>query len=235
METNSNNKIKEFKTTDFLATIKQMKTILVTTIICAFTACSIFGILFIKTAKNNEKEIYVVSDAGTFMAKRNDYGVRYEFEIKNHIRTFLQLFYENDQHSFNKNVDAALNLIDKEDGRKIYKGFNEKAYDFYVQNNAYSKVIIDSMRISMAVRPYVAKVYFKIVLYYAGNSKPMYDAAVMSISENVRSEKNPFGLMIQNFRFIKYEIDADRSSTIQDSLSKEKLKEELKRNYDGNK
>ena len=226
---------KTFKTTDFLATIRNMRIITVTTVISCGIVVSLFSLLFFKEKNNHDKEIFVVSDAGTFMARRNDIGLRYEFEISNHIRTFLQLFYENDQHSFSKNVDAALNLIDKEDGRKIYKGFNEKAYDFYVQNNAYSKVIIDSMRVSMVSRPYVAKVYFKIVLYYAGNSKPMYDAAIMSVSENVRSEKNPFGLMIQNFRFIKYEIESDRSIAIQDSLTKEKLKEEHQRNYENSK
>lgn len=226
---------KEFKTTDFLATIRYFKTIVIVTISGSLLVCLVFAILFFKEKNNHEKEIFVVSDAGTFMAKRNDYGLRYEYEISNHIRTFLQLFYENDQHSFTRNITVALNLIDKEDEERIYKGFNEKAYDFYVQNNAYSKVIIDSMRIAMDVRPYVAKVYFKIVLYYAGNSKPMYDAAIMSVSENVRSANNPFGLMIQNFRFIKYEIGANRSESIRDSLNQAKGREEQKRNYENNK
>lgn len=218
----------EIQTSDFIKVISKVKSLAIVVVIMAFLFSGTICVLYVRLVSNKEKEIYVVHDAGTFMAKRNDYGIRYDFEIKNHIRSFLQMFYENDQHTFSKNIDASLNLIDKNDGRRIYKGFNEKAYDFYVQNNAYSKVIIDSLRVNADVRPYTAKVWFKIILYYAGNSKPMYNAASMRISENVRSEKNPFGLMLQDFQFIEYKVSAAKAAAINDSLAKDIKQQQIK-------
>ena len=200
--------------------MRQMRVITIVAVVCSFISCIIFGLLYVKAVNNTEKEIYVVSDAGDFMAKRNDLGIRQDFEVKNHIRLFLQDFYENDQYTFNKNIDAALNLIDRKDGNRIYSGFNAKAYNVYVQNNAHSKVVVDSIKVDMNVRPYRAKVWFQIVLHYGGNTQPIYNCAITEIIDNPRSEKNPFGLLLQNFNFIEYKVDAGKAQMINDSLNK---------------
>ncbi len=195
-------------TTDFLKTIKSMRTIVVATIICCSFLILVFAFLFVKISNNNGKNIYVVTEAGTFLAKRNDYGIRQDYEIKNHVRIFFQNLLEGDQYTFNKNIESALCLIDNVNGQKIYDQLQKGGfYELYKRENAHTKVIVDSIKVNMNEKPYKAKIWLKQAVYWSGYSKEIPYGAVMEVVEDNRSEKNPFGLLISNFYFIEYRIN----------------------------
>lgn len=198
------------ETTDFLKAIRSMRTITITVIICAFFACIIFAFLYVRVANESDKNIYVVSDVGTFMAKRNDYAIRQDFEVKNHVRLFFQNLLEGDQFTFNDNVESALCLIDNINGKKIYDQLQKGGfYEMYRKENAHTKVTVDSIRVKMDERPYKSKIWLKQTVYWAGYSKSVPYSALMEIVEDNRSEKNPFGLLITNFYFLEYQIQDD--------------------------
>jgi hypothetical protein len=197
------------ETVDYLKTIKTMRSIVLFTISISVVASLCFAALYIKATSNNEKNVYVATDAGTFLAKRNDYGMRYDFEIKNHVRLFFQDILEGDQNTYTKNVENGLNLIDNPNGKKIYEllqtgGF----YELYKRENAHTKVVVDSIKVRMDKRPYSAKIWLQQNVYWAGYSKPIPYCAIMELVEDNRSEKNPFGLLITNFSFVEYKIAA---------------------------
>ncbi|MBN8702751.1 MAG: hypothetical protein J0M08_06785 [Bacteroidetes bacterium] len=207
------------ETTDFLKTIKTMKNIVVITIALAFITCLVFAGLYIKATSENGEKIYVVSDAGTFLAKRNELGMRYDFEIKNHVRLFMQDLLEGDQYTYTQNMNQALSLIDNENGKRIYDQMQRGGfYDLYKRENAHTKVTFDSIRVDMSARPYKVKAYLKQGIYWAGYSKDIPYGAIMEIVEDSRSEKNPFGLLITNFNFIEYAVSSS-IRTPQDSIN----------------
>lgn len=195
------------ETVDYLKSIKSMRSIVIVTICGSMITCLIFAALFVNATNYQEKNIYVATDAGTFLAKRNDYGLRYDYEIKNHVRLFFQDILEGDQNTYLKNVESGLHLIDNANGKKMYDllqtgGF----YELYKKENAHTKVIVDSIKIKMDKRPYSAKIWLKQTVYWAGYSKDIPYCAILDIVEDNRSEKNPFGLLITSFAFVEYNI-----------------------------
>lgn len=203
------------ETTDFLKAIRSMRIIVVVTIVAAFTTCLVFALLFFKTTKDKGDNIYVSTQAGTFLAKRNEYGQRYDFEVNNHVRVFFQNLLEGDQFTFTKNVESALCLIDNVNGKKLYEQLQKGGfYDLYKKENAHTAIAVDSIKVKMSESPYKAKIWLKQSVYWAGYSKAVPYCAIMDIVEDNRSEKNPFGLMITNLAFVEYNIQ----TTSKDSL-----------------
>lgn len=200
------------ETTDFLKAIRSMRIIVVATIVVSFLGWMVCIGLFLKAENDNGKNIYVSTQAGTFLAKRNDYGARYDFELKNHVRVFFQNLLEGDQFTFTKNVDAALCLIDNVNGKKLYDQLQKGGfYDLYKKDNAHTAISVDSIKVKMDEIPYRVKIWLKQSVYWAGYSKAVPYCAVMDIVEDNRSEKNPFGLMITNLGFVEYNIGLSAS------------------------
>lgn len=193
------------ETTDFVKTIRNMRIIVVTTTLVSGLGMMFCIGLIVKVQSDNDKNIYVATQAGTFLAKRNEYGTRYDFELKNHVRVFFQNLLEGDQFTFTKNVEVALCLIDNVNGKKLYDQLQKGGfYDLYKRDNAHTTISVDSIKVKMDEIPYKAKIWLKQSVYWAGYSKAVPYCAVMDIVEDNHSEKNPFGLMITNLGFVEY-------------------------------
>lgn len=200
------------ETTSFLKQIKYMKNITVAAIVVSALVSILFTFLYVGEKTNKEESIYIVTDAGTFLVKRNEYNLRQKFEVENQVRDFVQLFFENDQYSFKSNVNNALNLIDEANGKYMYDTYRN-IYDLYVQSNAHSKVVIDSIKVNMNFtkggenqneRKYQVKLYLQNTIYYSDESTIVPLAFVFQVSEHNRSEKNPFGLLITGIKGLQY-------------------------------
>lgn len=160
---------------------------------------------FFKASTKKEDAIYVVMDNGTVLAKRNYDGLRAPYEIKNHLREFTRLMFQNDQYSFKQNVDLGLSYIDSPGGKLIYEGFvKNDIYNSFIKNNMRTTVEIDSIFINTNVRPVQAKVYLKQAALYSDQGSYITFAYKCNLTEFNRSEKNPYGLLITNFDYILY-------------------------------
>lgn len=204
------------ETTDFVKVIRNMRMIVIVTIITAFIACTIFALLYVRVSSDNSEKIYVVTDAGSFMAKRNEYGLRYDYEVKNHIRMFFQNLLEADQNTYTQNLEKALNLIDNVSGKRVYDQMQTSGfYDIYKKENAHTRVLVDDIQIKMDSRPIKAKILLRQQVYWAGYTKDVNYGAVLEIIEDNRSEKNPFGLLITSLDFINYNPETTTKDSIQ--------------------
>jgi len=119
--------------------------------------------------------------------------------------------YAHEANNFKERVETALELIDKEDGLAIYNDFKEgHVYENYVRNNARTRIEVDSVMIDMNVEPYQGRVYAKQTIFYNDQSRTLPIAATFNLVETpFRTDQNPFGLLIQNWKYIAYQLEPE--------------------------
>ena len=168
-----------------------------------------------------DDKIYVATDAGTFLVNRNQMNLRQVWEIKNHTKIAIQDLFENDLYTYRMNLETALNLMDNPMGIKV-KDMMDKSglYDLLRKENAYTKVIFDSIIVIKATQPYELRAYFKQLVMWRGLNQVIPYGVVLTATEDARSGKNPYGLLINHLDLVKYEprdISAMKSQPL-DSL-----------------
>ena len=172
--------------------------------------------------KNNKKErIYVSTDIGTFTIRRNDMNERQSFEVKNHVKLAIEDLFENDIYTYHDNLELGLCMIDNQMGTKMRDMLNHSGlYDILRKDNAYTKVIFDSVTVINMVQPYECRAYFKQMVMWRGMNQIIPYGISLSITEDSRSEKNPYGLLINRFDLIKYNpaINENKIKLMPDSL-----------------
>jgi hypothetical protein len=75
----------------------------------------------------------------------------------------------------------------------------------YTKFNAYSKIRIDSIGIDMSVVPYQCTLLFQQSIYFNEQEKANPIGTIFELQPVPYSEKNPYGLQIQNFNYIEYQ------------------------------
>ncbi|PYF68439.1 hypothetical protein [Pedobacter nutrimenti] len=151
------------------------------------------------------KKVIVVTDFGSFSAKTKKDETIDQFEARNFVEVFMQNMFAHDGSSFKRNVEAALNMINKKDGMQIYSDFKTgQVLETYVKYDSRSRIEIDSIKLDMDVRPLSGKVYAKQFTVYAGKELMQPIAAKFSLDRIDRSPKKPYGLLINSFSFINY-------------------------------
>jgi hypothetical protein len=158
----------------------------------------------------NERS-YVITDFGTFSAHQMTGARKTAVEARNHIKVFMTNMYAHEANNFKDRVETALELIDKEDGLAIYNDFKEgQVYENYVRNNARTRIEVDSVLVDMDVQPYQGRVYAKQTIFYNDQSRTLPIAAAFNLVETpFRTDQNPFGMLIQNWKYIVYNLDPE--------------------------
>ena len=117
-----------------------------------------------------------------------------------HVQNFYKLFFEIDAGNYKKNLNDALELVG-ESGKELAQDYaNNKYYERIVSNNLWIGVNIDSIKILNNDPPFVAMVYAKRVIRSAYGTKYTQLNAEMEVHQVSNTVKNPFGMMIENFR-----------------------------------
>ena len=117
-----------------------------------------------------------------------------------HVQNFYKLFFEIDAGNYKKNLNDALELVG-ESGKELAQVYaNNKYYERIVSNNLWIGVNIDSIKILNNDPPFVAMVYAKRVIRSAYGTKYTQLNAEMEVHQVSNTVKNPFGMMIENFR-----------------------------------
>ena len=203
------------ETIDFVKAINRIKVIAIVAI-SGFFILTVFTLIMFIIEKNDKKEkLYVASDLGSFLIKRGDWNARQPWEIKNHVKSTIEDLFENDSYTYRVNIESALNRVDNEMGIKI-KDMMEKSglYELLRKENAYTKVLFDSVAVKEMVQPYEVKVYFKQMVMWRGLNQVIPYGVLLSVTEDSRSEKNPYGLLVNRFDLIKYEPGKPSSAVL---------------------
>jgi hypothetical protein len=117
-----------------------------------------------------------------------------------HVQNFYKLFFEIDAGNYKKNVSDALELVG-ESGKELAQVYaNNKYYERIVSNNLWIGVNIDSIKILNVDPPFIARVYAKRVIRSAYGTKYTQLNSEMEVRQVSNTVKNPFGMMIENFR-----------------------------------
>ena len=194
------------ETTDYAKSIKSIQRVAVIAIAVFALMFLIMLIMYLVEKNSKAERIYVSTDIGTFTVKRGDLNQRQAWEIKNSVKTAIGDLFENDILTYNKNIETALNLVDNQMGLKIKDLLNKSGlYDILRKENAYTKVIFDSVIVKQMSQPYEVRAYFKQIVMWRGMNQVIPYGVLMTVTEDSRNEKNPYGLLINRFDLIKYD------------------------------
>ncbi len=199
------------ESTDFSRTINGYKKTLIAVIISFTLIIVSLGFLYLKEKANHEAKIYVIADNGRFLATQTSAETLYDFDMRNQIKLFCDNMFAYDQYNFNDNLETGLNLIDDIGGKRIYNDLKTSGvYENLKKYNARTKIKIDSLVIDTKVRPIAGVFYCTQSVLYSDQSAKLPIAAKFNLISTTRSEKNPFGMMITNFDYIKYDIGVNK-------------------------
>ena len=218
------------ETKEFEKQLKQQRqTMYITIISLTVITLSLFSVLIYKMYKAEQK-IYVISDSGRFQATKTEDAVVYDFDLKNHVKLFINNMFGYDQYNYSNHVDLSLGLIDDYYGKYIFNNLRDnEVFDNMKKFNMMFKVSIDSVKINMNKRPYECSAYFKSKMYYSDQMKVNPVAFTCKLTEVQRSENNPFGFIISNFNYINYQINnTEKSVLYNDALESERADSLLK-------
>ncbi len=194
------------ETVDFFKILIKFRALAVTAIVLSWFFTLLFAGLYVAEKNSNSKMLYVATDAGSFLINRNDMNVRQPWEIKNQVRLLLEHLFENDSYTYGPNLESALCLMDNTVGMRT-RDLMEKSglYDLLRKENAYTRIYFDSVVVNAMVQPYQVRAYFKQAVMWRGLNHLVPYGVLLSVTEDSRSEKNPYGLLANRFDLIKYE------------------------------
>lgn len=149
--------------------------------------------------------VYVVGQDGTFPARLQDLDAPTVFEARNHVKGFLELMFAHDATTYDQRIELALHRIDKEDGLAIFKDFEEhQVRDNYIKHGSRSILEVDAVELNMQAEPYQGKVWARQEVIYGESQKVISISATFEIVRTRRSDANPFGLLIREWKFVPY-------------------------------
>ena len=149
--------------------------------------------------------VYVAAAGGTYPARLLPAGMPTIFEARNQVRSFAELTFGHDAETFDKHLEAALFLIDKEEGMAIYKDFEAgNVRENYVKYGSRSFFELDSIQIDMSIEPFEGIIYGRQVIVYRDQKKELPIGATYQLVRTRRSDNNPFGLLIKDWKFVRY-------------------------------
>lgn len=168
-------------------------------------------VYFIK--ESNKKSVYIISDSGRFVAKQSPEDKLYKHDIKNQVQLFTKSFFEYDKYSFSENIESALGLVDESTGKMIYKTLKEAGiYEILKEKKVRTKVKIDTLLVDMSKKPVKCKILFRQYIYIGETVQENPVGAIFEVVPYSKSEGNPFGQLIINYKYINYQPQGETKS-----------------------
>ena len=194
---------------DYDNSFNTLKKITIATMVGAFLLIGTLTYYIILQEREKAGQVYVVTDYGTFSALRQESRQVSIFEARNQVKAFLHTMFAHNAGNYREKVEAGLHLVDKAGGQRIVNDFNKgEVYQNYVRLGTQTTLQVDSVLINMGERPISGKAYARQAIYLGENKKTFPIGIQFEIIETYRSDKNPYGLLIQNLDYILYEPKA---------------------------
>lgn len=156
--------------------------------------------------EDSKKTSYIITDTGRFIVKQSQKDKLYKHDIKNQVKLFTKSFFEYDKYSFSENIESALGLVDESTGKMIYKTLKDAGiYEVLKEKKVRTKVKIDTLIVDMSKKPISCKVLFRQYIYIGDVLQENPVGAIFDIVPYTKSEGNPFGQLIINFKYVNYQ------------------------------
>lgn len=163
------------------------------------------GIIIFLIIDRSKKDVFVIADNGRFTAKPTVDNKLFQHDIKNHTKLFISSFFEYDKYTFSENIESALGLVDESTGKMIYKSLKDAGiYETLKEKKVRTSAKIDTLLVDMTQKPVKVKVLFRQYVYINDVVQENPVGAIFDLVPFSRSEGNPFGQLIVNFKYISY-------------------------------
>lgn len=168
---------------------------------------------YVRETSQNAERVYVTTDNGTTSALAAGQGQPTRYEAKNLVRSFMDLMFQHDASTFRERVNHGMKLIDHNDGRAIYETFKRgQVLENYHRYSSHTNWTCDSVSVDTSVEPYKGTVWGAQEVVYDNQIAVQPVAARFTLSRQLRSDINPYGLLIDGFNFIEYRRPAPDGS-----------------------
>ena len=174
----------------------------VTAIVGGFVMVIFVVIYAFMFAQNEREKIYVLAGDTPFVAEHTDMEITLDVEVKAHVNRFHELFFNlaPDETYIQHNIEKAMYLID-ESGLVQYNTLKERGfYNNIISASAQFNIMSDSIKFDESTMKFA---------YYGRQrierrSSILYRQLVSegNIQRTTRTEKNPHGLTIVNYRTV---------------------------------
>ena len=174
----------------------------VTAIVGGFVMVIFVVIYAFMFAQNEREKIYVIAGDTPFVAEHTDMEITLDVEVKAHVNRFHELFFNlaPDETYIQHNIEKAMYLID-ESGLVQYNTLKERGfYNNIISASAQFNIMSDSIKFDESTMKFT---------YYGRQrierrSSILYRQLVSegNIQRTTRTEKNPHGLTIVNYRTV---------------------------------
>lgn len=159
-----------------------------------------------KTISKEREKIYVLDQGKSLiLALQQDVYQNRPVEIRNHVKTFHELFYNlsPDAKAISYNVSRALHLAD-ESTAKIYDDLTENGfYTRLISTNSQQRILFDSISIDdMENYPYTVTVYARLYILRESNITTRTLISTCQLTNEIRSDNNPHGLQMRKYRIL---------------------------------
>lgn len=153
-------------------------------------------------SEEQARQIYILDEGKSFVGFRSTGQATITQEVMDHVRTFHMLFFNlaPNRESIESNKEMALNLADKSaanywDDLQENDGF----FNRIIAVNASQQMIIDSIEVDTKVYPYKVETFARVYLVRSSVIVLSRFHSTCQVIKTDRSEKNPHGLIIENF------------------------------------
>lgn len=174
--------------------------------VLCFASIAITIFMSYRFAEQQRQKIYVLDGGKSLMlALAQNVKTNRPVEAREHIRRFHELFFTlaPDGLAIENNINRALNMAD-DSAYKYYEDLSENRYYTRLINTSSNQVFeLDSIVVDFDVYPYDVLTYGKQKILRRSNVTERSLITGCQLVNTVRSDNNPQGFMIKDFRVIE--------------------------------
>ena len=181
---------------------QRARLLVITVMVGCLLTCIISVVMAYKHSADASKRIFVVNRGVALEAFSANVMENRPAEAIFHVTRFHELFFTNppDARSIEANYVKASFLADESVKMTFERLKEDSFYQKLIQTNTNQKVVVENVEVDMKKYPYKVRTVFKVVQERATNKSTRLLASEASLVDVTRSEVNPQGFLLRNFR-----------------------------------
>lgn len=181
---------------------QRARALVITVVIGCLLTCIISVVMAYKHSADASKRIFVVNRGVALEAFSANVMENRPAEAIFHVTRFHELFFTNppDARSIEANYVKASFLADESVKMTFERLKEDSFYQKLIQTNTNQKVVVEDVEVDMKKYPYKVRTIFKVIQERATNKITRLLASEASLVDVTRSEVNPQGFLLRNFR-----------------------------------
>lgn len=181
------------------------KTIAIVAVLASLIYSLIITFLYFKNTHEAAERVYIMSSGAAIEAFSSNVRENRPAEVRHHLKRLHELFFtiSPDPKSIERNMGKAYYYGDASI-KKLYEAYSEKQYYYdLISANASQEINIDSVFVDMKDYPFTAKCFATININRSTTKTTRTLVTDCTLMEINRSDNNPHGLMVQNWRVVE--------------------------------